>query len=105
MHMLPQVRKAVANVTERFLHYVCTYPSMHINIVQKLIEIVGSVTPSDAHPIEVDVYLYLGETKLINRTEPNFPFGEATGNWETKLEDVDNAGAGTVVFCDGPESK
>ena len=49
----------------------------------------------------IDMHMELGRTITIDRREPNFPIGKATGQFERKLENLQAAGDGTEVFCRG----
>jgi len=49
----------------------------------------------------IDMHMELGRTIRIDRREPNFPIGKATGQFERKLENLQAAGDGKEVFCRG----
>ena len=54
--------------------------------------------------LNVHVYMRLGPTITINRTEENFPIGKATSDFETELKQLEIDGTGNEVFCNGDSS-
>ena len=49
----------------------------------------------------INMYMRLGPTVIINRTEENFPIGKATSDLETELKQLEIGGDGQQVFCNG----
>ena len=49
----------------------------------------------------VNMHMELGRTITIERTEPDFPIGDATTKFENELKSMHAAGDGKEVFCNG----
>ena len=49
----------------------------------------------------VNMHMELGRTITIERTEPDFPIGDATTKFENELKNLHAAGDGKEVFCNG----
>ena len=49
----------------------------------------------------VNMHMELGRTIAIERTEPDFPIGDATTKFENELKSMHAAGDGKEVFCNG----
>ena len=49
----------------------------------------------------VNMHMELGRTITIERTEPDFPIGDATTKFENELKSLKAAGDGKEVFCNG----
>ena len=49
----------------------------------------------------VNMHMELGRTITIERTEPDFPIGDATTKFENELKSMYAAGDGKEVFCNG----
>ena len=49
----------------------------------------------------VNMHMELGRTITIERTERDFPIGDATTKFENELKSLRAAGDGKEVFCNG----